>query len=261
LQFYDPSILWYNIVIKIQKQKMKQHIDTKLGVTIILIFAITVGAFVWKWEKNSGDAIISSDVYVSVKNKSIKNEQAAKIVVDDALDSNIWREYTDEKSGYAVQYPAGYVVKKYDSPCYNKLDDKDGQNILIQSNDLVDGNSKAYENYIDNGMITDFNVFMNDPNDKCIRNAYSSIGGPEAQVPKLIKSENIKIDGRDVLKREYVHLNPEGKESSFHFSTWRFNEGNQYYTLSYNNGVRIFNLESENELFLKFLDSFKVVKK
>ncbi len=32
-----------------------QKIGTKLGVTVILIIAVTVGAFLWKWEKNQPD--------------------------------------------------------------------------------------------------------------------------------------------------------------------------------------------------------------
>ena len=51
---------------------MKQTIETKLGVIVILIFAVTVGAFVWKWEKNQ--KIDEMQNQIKQEKNTIKNQ-------------------------------------------------------------------------------------------------------------------------------------------------------------------------------------------
>ncbi|GEM_PF-2864999 len=67
---------------------MKQHIETKLGVTIILIFAMTVGAFIWKWEKErEWNTSENSIVALSKKQQVARNKESSSEISDQKTNS------------------------------------------------------------------------------------------------------------------------------------------------------------------------------
>ncbi|MFA7319548.1 MAG: hypothetical protein WC022_03055 [Parcubacteria group bacterium] len=82
---------------------MKQHIETKLGVIIILIIAITVGAFLWRWEKNGEEnyvyqapnQVIQKDN--DLHNQDNKTNEVASSGKDEKIEiSNQWTTVNHE---------------------------------------------------------------------------------------------------------------------------------------------------------------------
>ncbi len=229
-----------------------KKIPTCLGTAILVVIAITAGAFVWVYEKNQG--LITTDVTIQNMKKASKalSLQESTITAPSfpEMDLGDWQTYTDNKFGYTVKYPRGYVVHKYLPPCTAKQDDTNGTNIIFKNASI----SNASEDVRDK--IFDFDIFVDDPKDTCILNYYSSIGGPQAQVPKLLKSETIVLNKYRVLKRTYSHLDPSGNQSLFQFSTWRFENNNKFYTLMFNNGTALTDTEHQNDTFENFLKNF-----
>ncbi|GEM_PF-5802606 len=84
---------------------MKQTIETKLGVTIILIVAVTVGAFVWKWEKRQ-DLIQQRQASSSISAQYKIGSKAKENV--DANDK--WKKYTSNDKSFSIEYPSNYIV-------------------------------------------------------------------------------------------------------------------------------------------------------
>lgn len=114
-----------------------QKVDTKLGVAIIVIFAITVGVLVWKVEKNQS-VVNQLQGTVQVKKPTIQSpaenlqNQTAAGPVDkkNPFDNlsissfNKWKTYTDKNIGIEVKYPPelylsssqGKIIFDYFSP-------------------------------------------------------------------------------------------------------------------------------------------------
>jgi hypothetical protein len=228
------------------KTKMNQKISTSIGTAIIIIIAITVGVFVWKYE----DGLINSESQI-YKTRITKQINDASNLSKSPGESDTWLEYIDQSRAYEVSYPGGYSIQKYDSPCTSSPNNETGENIVFSLNKDVANHDNAGEK------ITNFTILTNDPDDKCISNAYSSISGPIAQKPKIISSEILVVNGNEVLKRTYAHRNPDGSVSSFNFSTWRFKNNSDYYTLSYNNGILIENPEAQGDIFAEFIAGFR----
>ena len=185
-----------------------------------------------------------------------------------------WKTYTDGKFGYTMKYPSGYTLYKYNGPCLASRDDLNGQNVSIYINSILEKDSayqtSQYQIDIRTGKIIDFEIYINDKEDKCVENHYS--GGSEFGYGKvLLNSENIKINGYEVLKRNYVDTPPSreiiGDEpnydqnyKAYHFSSWRFEHNGVYYTLVYDNGITV-DPEKQIDLFNIFLSTFKFIDK
>lgn len=103
---------------------MKQHIETKLGVAVILIFAITVGAFVWKWEKKEElmNTPTTQNLNETLLKKSISQDQESKTIekksdenklsdleqnIEEGVDTN---KYTNKTYGFEFEYPKNLVI-------------------------------------------------------------------------------------------------------------------------------------------------------
>ena len=99
---------------------MKQTIETKLGVIIILIFAITVVAFVWKWEKNQPEAEQSQVTYgvkkstakqapiANQENNTQNDNQADQQSQGNAVTGT--KKYINKTYGFEFEYPANLVI-------------------------------------------------------------------------------------------------------------------------------------------------------
>ncbi|MFA7319129.1 MAG: hypothetical protein WC022_00825 [Parcubacteria group bacterium] len=109
---------------------MKQTIETKLGVTIILIFAVTVGAFVWRWEKEQEQNVVvgmqqsivnakkqastrTSAIYQQDQTKTqpaVTNNSRPTAIVKISSDKKNWKNFQDTKSGLKLSYPSELSV-------------------------------------------------------------------------------------------------------------------------------------------------------
>ena len=171
-----------------------------------------------------------------------------------------WNTYKDDQFGYEVKYPKGYVVYKYVLPCGSGWDNTKGQNVIIWNEEFLQSHD------ISKNWLVDFDIYIHDPDDKCVSGHYSSPGGPGAKTYKLLGSENIVVNGYNVLKRNYIDLPPapetvssenyEQDYPAFKFSTWRFERNGTYSTLLYNNGVTV-DPAKQIDLFQKFLSTFR----
>lgn len=101
---------------------MKQTIETKLGVIVILIFAVTVGAFLWKWEKNqeiveAPQSAVATKKQVSTQTPITNQQNQARTqsvvatdpkptaIVKISSDKQNWKNFQDTKSGLKLIYP------------------------------------------------------------------------------------------------------------------------------------------------------------
>jgi len=217
--------------------------NQKKFVSIVLVMAIiaivVVGGYFIFVKKSEPlvkySAPISTQTKTSISTSTPKDETIA------------WSTYQDDKFGYEVKYPTGYVVYKYTAPCGSSWDNIKGQNVIIWNKEFLQSHD------INKNLLVDFNIYINDPNDKCVSGHYSSPGGPTY---KLLGSENITVNGYSVLKRNYIDLPPVQDYPAFRFSTWRFEKNGIYYTLLYNNGVTI-DPTKQIDFFQKFLSTFR----
>jgi len=229
-----------------------KKINTALGTIILCTISVSIIVIVWKYDKNLN--VPQKPQPISNIKRSTTNQVSTKDQQNEvALKNEVWQSYVDDKFSYAVKYPQGYKIQKYNPPCNSQLNNQGGQNVIVQLTDTSD----SHDDYVNEHRVVNFDIFINDPNDKCVTNAYSSIAGPAAQKPKLLKTETLIINEQPVLKRTYAHLAPDGNPSEFSFSTWRFRKNSNYYTLLYNNGVPIRYSKIQNNLFSKFISSFR----
>lgn len=91
---------------------MKQIIETKLGVIIILIFAVTVGAFVWKWEKNQPE-IQQPKITYNMKKSTANNFNQTDLVYENKEYGFRMSLPEEMKNNYEVHFSKiGYVGQK-----------------------------------------------------------------------------------------------------------------------------------------------------
>lgn len=254
---------------KIKIKMTSKKISSEIGIGIILLISILIGGAFYLQSKKEQSVMTVSVINQSQNNQVLEqsqnisnqqNQEKQHLQTIDITDINNWQTFSNDEQNYIIKYPQGYKVQRYDSPCSSRLNNDNGQNVIILLDNSINKNDEAYTDDVQNGKIATFEIFINDPNDKCIRNGYSSVSGPIAQNPKLLNSENTVINGMAVLKRNYAHLTPEGDESNFRFSTWRFVSGNKHYTLMYNNGKKMTNSKLQEQLFVKFLENFQIIK-
>ncbi len=116
---------------------MNQKIETKLGVIIILIIAVTVGAFLWQWEEKKGDVqtqIPAMPKKINEKNQKYTGDSTKKETqvslkdigtgmqdvstnegnkadlqknIQDGVDTN---KYTNKTYGFEFKYPKNLVI-------------------------------------------------------------------------------------------------------------------------------------------------------
>lgn len=226
-----------------------KKIPTSVGTIVLIIIAVTVFGVVWMWEKMQESREIKI-TDVSIEPRVAENNQKQNNYIDVSSESN-WETYRDNKFGYEIKYPAGYVVHKYTTPCTeSRRDDISGENVIIWNEEFLASHDISKE------QITDFDIYINDPDDKCVSGHYSSPGRNKTY--KLLNSENIIIRGQKVLRRNYIDVPPTFSQKAFRFSTWRFEKNRTYFTLLYNNGVSA-DPENQKDLFESFLNTFKFI--
>jgi hypothetical protein len=103
-----------------------KKIPTWLGTVIIIIFAATMGAFVWKYEKNQKTVEQSQNVIIESKpveeNKEQNNQQKDEIATP--IDTSNWKTCKNITYNYEVRFPGDWkmtqhpIVKPIDS-CNN----------------------------------------------------------------------------------------------------------------------------------------------
>jgi hypothetical protein len=92
-----------------------KKIPTWLGVVIIIIFAITVGVMVWRYEKNHEITKINNNVITSketiVDNK--KEESQTKQLeneVSTPIDTSDWKICKSNQYNYQISYPQDWII-------------------------------------------------------------------------------------------------------------------------------------------------------
>lgn len=83
---------------------MNQKIDTKLGTIIIVIIAITVGLFVWKYEKNN-DFNVSQTTEMIIQKKQEEQNQTQQTEEQQITE---WKKYQNKDLGLAFDYPTSW---------------------------------------------------------------------------------------------------------------------------------------------------------
>ncbi len=204
-------------------------------------------------------AIVGAVSYFAFVKKSSTPTQTNTTVASTPTpkdETTTWNTYGDDKFGYEVRYPKGYVVYKYIAPCRRVLDNAKGQNVIIWNEEFLQSHD------ISKNWLVDFDIYINDPSDECVEGHYSSPAGFGVKTYKLLGSENIVVNGYNVLKRNYIDLTPFPENynyPAFKFSTWRFEKNGTYYTLLYNNGVGV-DPARQIDLFQKFLLTFRFIR-
>ena len=98
---------------------MKQIIETKLGVIIILIFAVTAGAFVWKWERHEDEEI--QVLNINVKENTIEKDKPEQQIITtnqhDCLGENNsntteWNIFKNNQFKFEIQYPPTFIYSE-----------------------------------------------------------------------------------------------------------------------------------------------------
>ncbi|MFA5961076.1 MAG: hypothetical protein WC848_00115 [Parcubacteria group bacterium] len=89
-----------------------KKIPTHLGTIVIVIIAITVGAFVWQYEKNMPDNATQSVMPAPVKKAPVQSVVAQS---EEVIPSNIpadWKNYKNDKQGIEFRYPSAGIVSE-----------------------------------------------------------------------------------------------------------------------------------------------------
>ncbi len=101
---------------------MNQKIETKLGVVIILIIAVTVGAFLWRWEEKQDwktDEKVSVTLPDKTKNKieqeqqsqdgkknnETDNQKVENVAEEITSDKNKWKIFQSKENSIELKYP------------------------------------------------------------------------------------------------------------------------------------------------------------
>jgi hypothetical protein len=226
--------------------KQKYYLSIAVGAGIIAIAACGIVAWQGSNMPIASDPMPIPEPQPTPQTSEQPSEDMG-MIIDEPVEE--WKIYRDKALGYSVKYPMGYVVHKYIPPCGSKRNDIEGKNVIFWNEDFLETHDTTINR------VTDFNIFINDPNDTCVNGHYSSIGGNSSQTYKLVHSKTITVNGYDVLKRDYIDITPVDSYEAFTFSTWRFKNNGIYYTLLYNNGVTV-NPEPQLKVFEEFLSTF-----
>ena len=112
-----------------------KKIPTCLGTAILVVIAITAGAFVWVYEKNQGSITTDMTIQMPVK-KDQKTDAGKETVVntpqqfsemDPAEKARLaaltkdWQTYQDTEYGYEFKYPKGFKINKDKSELIPKI--------------------------------------------------------------------------------------------------------------------------------------------
>ena len=200
------------------------------GCLVLLVAIIVIGGYVfYQTHKSTQEYLTSLE----------KNNE-----------TSTWKTYRDERHMFEVKDPQEYVVYKYLAPCQSSWDDTNGQNVVIWSKDFLESHN------ISTTKISDFDIFINDPEDKCVSAHYSLHVEAGTKGYKLVDSKSMTLNGYPILKREYIDTDVPQQGKTLSFSTYRFQKAGNYFTLLYNNGVTL-DPEKGMELFEDFLATFK----
>ncbi len=90
-----------------------KKIPTRLGAVILVVIAITVGGFVWVYEKNQGS--IATDIPTQAIQKKAQTAEKVhpgktdeKVAIAEPVEQ--WKTCRNEKAGYEVKYPSAWVL-------------------------------------------------------------------------------------------------------------------------------------------------------
>lgn len=101
---------------------MNKKIDVKLGVVIIVIFTITVGAFAWIYGKKQLKTIQQNQIVNEAQQKNqiqkpeIFNPPIEIGLQNQNIQTDTWKTYTNSRDGYSIKYPYEWIFNsKYGS--------------------------------------------------------------------------------------------------------------------------------------------------
>jgi hypothetical protein len=145
-------LFWgYNKNIRTSKIKMNQKISTSVGTAIIIIIAITVGMFVWKYEEIQSKLEIQSQTSVQSNEQQQLGQQIGKneVVISEPIGK--WRQCRNTKVGYEVKYPGEWETRTKNIGGIVKVDScNTGQLIFTKStSDYQAGSSSISITYED----------------------------------------------------------------------------------------------------------------
>lgn len=98
-----------------------QHIETRLGVIVLVIIAITVSVLTWQIVKNREVAEVPQNVAVQSSSVEKNNQnqtqaqQQKKLTPEEVgknsenISTSDWKLYTNKKDGYFIKYPTTWI--------------------------------------------------------------------------------------------------------------------------------------------------------
>ena len=157
-----------------------QKVDTKLGVAILIIIAITVGAFVWKVGK---EREVQQSANITLPQKQTQDKGKA-MGNSESIDS-----YENATYGYKIDIPAGFDFKTAGS--------KEDADSLIKIGLKQDG-TELFAVYVETSKFKNIGEWLNDYQKKLTQ--INSYEGVEINTPIVLSKEKTIVDGEEAMK-------------------------------------------------------------
>ncbi|HBI34331.1 MAG TPA: hypothetical protein DEA43_01735 [Candidatus Moranbacteria bacterium] len=166
-----------------------QKVGTSLGTIVLVIIAITVGAFAWMVIKNR--EVAEGPQSVAVQPKLVEKSQEQQIQGENKTEETIESSssYENTSYGYSIYIPADFDFKT--------AGPKEDEDSLIRIRLKQDG-TEFFSVYVEKSKFKNVDEWLNDYQNKLKQ--INSYEGVEINTPTILSKEKTNIDGVEAKK-------------------------------------------------------------
>ncbi len=172
---------------------------SQITLLVGLVVILAAGVITWSYLKETSSPRLSNNQGTEPTSKANSLEpspQTSPAQQTQQDDTRNWQTYRNEKYGFEVKYPPGFIVDENTTAC--RTESKNASPFVLIRN--KDDWSSQQGGLTATGGIGDFDIYINDLNAQCVK-TYDNPGpgGPEAasraENNELMSTETVKISG------------------------------------------------------------------
>lgn len=235
----------------------KKKIPTRVGMTVIVIVAITVSVLVWKYEKDNGQIISQMPNIFPQQNQNEETQGAGNNQPIENIKTT--KSYKNGSYGYEIEIPDNFDIKT------GSLKDPESLINIISKN----GNKPLFVIDVEISKFNNINSWLNDYRKKLRQT--TSYEGVKINPPSILSEEKTNIDGAEAIKVTLQNM-------PYSYYSTVFIKDKFIYTISYNglllaNEEELIKNDSDNQINLrsefqsqhkmeldKIINSFKFIR-